>query len=152
MNTQIIRPPAFQKPSGRLNLSAEQSNLVSSVGTLVNLDVIPAVFTDGIENIVTHRITPGRAGFYSIVGMVRFIGTVDCTAYNCSIKVSGVEVCDNQNQAGESGSLSTLCVLPNFYLSASDYVELWATSFAGGDTVDIDSTNERTYLALQRVR
>lgn len=153
MNTQIIRPPAFQKPSGKLYLGTDQLNLVNTVATLVELDTIPAAFKDGIENIVTHRITPGRAGFYSIVGQVWFKSLIADKDYFAMIRISGATIaCDSNAHASYAAAVTAKCCLPNQYLSNTDYVQLYAQSFAGVDTVDIESTESRTFLAVQRVR
>lgn len=153
MNTQIIRPPAFQRPSGKLYLSADQLNLVDASVTLVELDAIPAAYKDGIENTGTYRITPGRAGFYSIVGQVRFKNVITDKDYYSMIRISGgAFVCEVCAHASYAAAVTAKCCLPNHYFSNTDYVQLWAESFAGVDTVDIDDTEARTFLAIQRVR
>jgi len=153
MSTQIIRPPAFQKPSGMMYLSADQLNLLDNTETLVELNTIWAGFNDAIENIVTHRITPGKAGFYSIVGQVRFKSVVADKSYHALIRRNTAAII--QNNASHSSDvlgLTAVCVVPNWYLAADDYIELYAVSNAGVDTVDIDSAELRTFLAIQRVR
>jgi hypothetical protein len=155
MHTQIIRPPAFQRPSGKLYLSAEQVNLVNSSLTLVELDTIPAAYKDGIENTSLHRITPGKAGFYCIVGQVYFWSCVADKSYFSLIRISGgAIVSDVSSHTGNQpgNAVTAKCSLPNQYLSKTDYVQLYAQSFAGVDTVDINPEESRTFLALQRVR
>jgi len=153
MSTRIIRPPAFQKPSGMMYLVGDQLNLVDNQETLVELNTIRVDFNDAIENIVTHRITPGKSGFYSIVGQVRFKSVVADKSYHALIRRNTVAIV--QNNAFHSSNalgLTAVCIVPNWYLEADDYIELYAVSNAGVDTVDIDGCELRTFLAVQRVR
>jgi hypothetical protein len=150
MNTQIIRPPAFQRPSGYMYLSASQLNLVDTVATLVALNAIGGGFTDGIEDTVTHRITPGKAGRYSVVGIVQFENVIADKSYQAELRVSGSIVMRDKRHSSLTDKMSARCILPCIRLSETDYLELWATSNAGVDTVDID--NLYTNLMVQRVR
>lgn len=154
MGAIIGSPPAYQnqRPSGKLYLNNDQLNLVDSAPTLVLLDTIPAAFVDGIENVATHRITPGVAGWYSIAGQVWFDNVIAAKKYRCAIMVSNQLVAVNYNHSSLADTLSCLCSVPCHYLTAVNYVELWATSFAGVHTVDIGIWEQYTYLAVQRVR
>ena len=149
---KITNPVANQRPNGKLYLDTVQLNLVHGAETLVLLDTIPASFVDGIENTVTHRITPGVAGWYSIVGHISFSQPVANTCYVCTVKVSGVIVCISYIHAALAYDVSPNCVLPCHYLTNTDFVELYATSRSGGNTVDIFDLEPKTFLAVQRVR
>jgi len=151
MGAIIGSPPAPQRPSGCLYLNNIQLNLVDSTPTLVLLETIPAEYTDGIENVGTHRITPGKAGFYSIVGKIRLEQVVADKKYEALIKVSGVVIHQQYIHASLADVIGVSCVIPCLYLTAANYVELWAESFAGVNTVDISSALD-TFLAVQRVR
>lgn len=151
MNTQIIRPPTFQRPSGGLNLGTVQSNLVNGVPTLVELDTIMAGFNDGIENTVTHRITPGRAGFYSIAGNLMLENLIADKYYKVILKVNGTTILQNNFHSSSIDLCGNQISLPSHYFSRTDYAELWAISYAGVDTVDI-LAGIYTCLVLQRVR
>jgi len=149
----IILSPAYQRPSGKLILDAPQLNLVNLTPTVVLLDVIPAVYVDGIENVGTHRITPGVAGFYSIVGQVSFSSVVADKSYCCYLTVNGVNVDRNLVHASYATlGVCAKCCQPNYYLSATDFVVLTALSYAGVNTVDVDNSYNSTFLAVQRVR
>lgn len=150
MQTQIIRPPAFQRPTGKLKLSGNQENIADSTATLVELDTIPANYKDGIENIVTHRITPGRAGFYSIAGVVQYYNNIATKFYESLIYVSAASVARSVAHSSLTDQICTPIMLPCFYLSPTDYVELYAYHEAGVGTIDISASY--TYLSVQRVR
>ena len=151
MGTRIIQPPAFQRPSGKIRLGTAMPNLVNATPTLVLLDVIPAEYVaDGICNTATHRITPGVAGFYSIVGQVNFSNVVAAKDYICHIYISAV-VYSSYVHTSLVSMVTAICSLPNQYLTAANYVELWAQSNSGDNTVDLLGDNA-TFLAVQRVR
>jgi len=153
MGQGIELPPAFQRPSGKLYLANNQLNLVSTVCTLVDLDTIPADFTDGIENTGTHRITPGYGGFYAITGQVTFEAVVADKDYEARVRLNGGGyICRNVSHASKAGSLSVPVSLSCQLMTVADYIELWAQSDAGVDTVDINISEVFTFLALQRVR
>ena len=150
MNTQIIRPPAFQKPSGKLVLNSNQLNIADNTATLVELDTIPSEYKDGIENTVTHRITPGRPGFYSIVGVIEFLSVIADKNYQAGVYVSGACINRHVVHSGVAYVIGALCSVPCHYLSAVDFVDLYAYHEAGAGTIDISAFY--TYLSVQRVR
>ena len=153
---KITTPPAgaSQRPNGHLYLGSNQLNLVNGVVTLVLLDAIPAQNTDGTENTVTHRITPGVAGFYSVVGQVMFKNCVVDKSYAAEILVNGGLIFQNWNHSsiGVNDYLCALCARPSLYLGPTDFVELHALSNSGDNTVDVVGGSAATYLELQRVR
>jgi len=149
----LIQPPAFQRPSSKLYLGSNQNDLVSGAPVLVTLDTKPAAYIDGIENVATHRITPGRPGFYAIVGSVFFVNVIASKVYHTLIKINGATfIAESVSHAVIVDDVSALCCVPNQYLAATDYIELYAMSEAGVNTVDVYGSEDRTYLAVQRVR
>jgi len=152
MTTKITPAPAYQRPSGKLYLLANQLNLVSGVWTLVELDTITTGFTDGIEDTTNHRITPSQAGFYDVKGRVTFDNTVADTLYYAAVRLNGsaYKSCERA-QASVAGPLSVSCHAL-LYLSATDFLELMGISLAGVNTVDIQEYERYTFLSLQRVR
>lgn len=149
----IITPaPAYQKPSGKLYLSADQLNLVNNTWTLVELDAIGAGFADGIENTGTHRITLVVPGFYTLLGQVTFKNAVVDCSYDARLYLNGSTLLLlNYNFSGRDGLYSVPVSCP-YKFNATDYVELWARSISGGDTVDIAGGVAFTFLSVQRVR
>ena len=153
MSTQIIRPPAFQRPSGYLGLSGIQYDIPNETYTVVELDQIPSDFNDGIENSVNHRITPGVAGFYAISAIIAFFDLVADKRYEASIELNGsTSIQATCSQASITGNEQLSCPIsiPCYYLSATDYLELVAWHRAGVDTININPSF--TFLAVQRVR
>lgn len=133
-----------------------QLNLVDDAPTLVLLDTVPAMFVDGIENIVTHRITPGVTGWYSIAGKVSFCNPVAGTNYSCYLQVSDLIVALSYATSHASFGpaiddlLTVQFTLPCYHLTWADFLDLWVISRSGDNTVDIGHLH--TFLSCQRVR
>ena len=152
MFAHINNPPCFQRPSGFLYRSIYQEDLIRNTLTLVELNTIPAEYTDGIENIVTHRIIPGINGFYNISGQVTFFGCGPDS--QCSVRIlrNAVEIHRNTLQIGAGIQIAPQCNLPCQYLLSTDFLELWAVVYGTLDTVDIMDGIAHTFLTVQRVR
>lgn len=152
MTTIIIPSRAKQRPSGKLYLSATQSNLVDGVITVVELNTVVTGFTDGIEDTVNHKITPGHAGFYHITGMVTFLNPVAARSYYAAIILNNDDYrCFHISWAG-GGTYFSVPVAALVKLTVTDYIQLWARSDSGDNTVDIQPGVHLTFLSVQRVR
>ena len=154
MGQQIVLPPAYQRPSGGLWRSGDQLNLVDGTPTLVLLNTVLSSFSDGIENVGTNRITPGVPGYYSILAQVNYKDTtvVADKTYTAEIWINGVMNRTKWSHSSSAGSLSVTCYKASTLIAlATDYIQLYATSNAGVDTVDIYG-NPGTLLEVQRVR
>jgi len=152
MTTEIRPPAAHQKPLGKLYLGVDQLDLVDNTPTLVLLDAMPASFTDGIEDRVNHKITPGVAGFYDVKGQAYLKDVVADKRYLLIIMLNAATprvVACSQAAMAEYMSIAASAL---FYLSATDYLRLYVTSKAGADTVGIDAGERYTFLSIQRVR
>lgn len=144
--------PDVLRPSGKLYLGTDQLNLVHGADTKVTLDTIATDFVDAIEDTANHKITPGYAGFYIVLGMVTFKNVVAAKTYRAGILVSNTFwPCYSVGHYGHGTQLS-VPVLGLVSLTASDYVELWARSNSGDNTVDVYGHESYTYLTAQRVR
>ncbi|MBE3087678.1 MAG: hypothetical protein IMZ71_00955 [Chloroflexi bacterium] len=130
--------------------------MVNFEETLVLLDAIPDYhFTDGIEDAANNRIKPGVAGFYAITGQVTFSNTLANKRYAVYLINSAYPLayaCKNYVHACLDSEITGRCCLPCIYLSAQDYVTLWAVSMQGDNTCSVEGSEEKTFLAVQRVR
>lgn len=151
---QIITPPPFKpEPSGKIYLSGLQLNLVDTVPTLILLDTIATDFNDGIEDVINHRITPGVAGFYYVSAQALLINLVADKQYTLVVEQSGGDQVEDTRQASLIANL-TLKIDYLCYLAFDEHLELWVTSYAGANTVDVygQAVNMATSLSVQRVR
>ena len=154
MSTQIIRPPAFQKPSGKLYLLSSQLNLVNGVATKVLFDTIAPNYKDAIEDIANSRIVLNATGFYLVVAHVFLTDTVADKAYKISIYENGAEKeCDYKHSGNNTLFQIGLEFTCLDYIEAGHYIEVFVTSQSGIDTADIyGGADKRTFLAIQRIR
>jgi len=152
MTTEITPARAHERPSGKMFLENIQLNLVNATWTKVLLDTIADGFTDDIEDTANHKITPGRAGYYNIVGQVCFVNIVAAKSYYASLMVNDVDWYGLVYAWGSGGTHLTVRTGDLLKLGATDYVTLWARSDSGDNTVDVTSYLYNTFLSLQRVR
>ncbi len=131
----------------RAYLSVQQDNLSNSIATKVLLDTENF---DVNNEFTSNRFTAKTAGYYLIFGSSNFTNVVADKMYETLIYVNGANqgYTDTHTSlvAAISSQVSTL-----IHLNVNDYVELYATSNAGVDTVGIMSGNGATYLAIQRL-
>ena len=155
---RITSPPAsadgyVPEPSGFLYLVSDQLNLVNGVFTKILLNGIGAGYTDGIENVVTHRICPGIAGYYSISACVYFQNAVASKNYTAAL-VDGGGFLQISYSIVHSNSIvnneltARLTVLKK--MAVDSWVELWAKSESGDNNVDVKSGY--SWMSVQRVR
>jgi len=158
MNTQIIRPPAYQKPSGAMRLDIAQDNILSGYQTRILLDKIdqPTRFIDGIEDVTNHQIKPLTPGIYMIWGQVTFKNIVADKFYEAIIYIASATEGARLGLHGSHDQLLTVPVFCVLWLSGNQEVSLEAQHNAGVDTIDIaclqDAGHNRTFLRVQRVR
>jgi len=149
---RIYGPPAFQRPNGKLYLSAQQDDIANTTWTLVNLNTIHADFNDAIENVGTHKIRPGIAGFYAIFGQAVFNHIIANKKYQVAVwRTGGGTILSNQH-ASFVDFLYVSCS-DIMYLDENDDVELRVYHNAGVGSIDVSTgTGKDTRLTIQRVR
>jgi len=126
-------------PSAGVYLSANLVNLVDSSPTKVPFDTEDYDFGGNFDTVNNRFIAP-RAGRYLITASLHWINLVSDRNYIVSIYVNGVFKRGNSAHASMLSALnSTICDILN--LSRNDFVEIYATSYAGVDTVDIAGWN-----------
>lgn len=141
----------MQQPSGHLHLGSPQNNIANITWTTVLLDTLRAGFTDGIENVGTHRITPAVAGLYLILGSIGWDSTIDNAVYYAGIRVNGVTVAQAVMPSNTGGELAVpvSCI---YRLTNVNWVELAAYHNDGTANPDIPASDTMTFLELHRLR
>ena len=149
---EIIQPPAFQRPSGKLYLSAPQLNLIDMMPIKVLFDAIAPNYADGIEDLVNNRITITLPGFYDVVAHAILNEVIADKAYAILIYLNGLAAQHDLKHSSNVNFLGLGYSLP-CYLDTGDFLEVFITSYAGADTVDVyGGVPIQTFLAVQRVR
>ena len=153
MNTQITRPPAYQKPTSFMALSAPVNNVTDATDFKVPLDV--KSYNDGIEDLINNRIVINRTGYYSVLGSVEFYNVIADKRYTCKLKVNGStfrEVVLHATPSWVSPHLIVSASRNSRLFDVNDYIELFARHDSGVSTIDISNSWHGTFLNLQRVR
>ena len=134
-------------PKARAYLSGTQSNLVSGIWTKVLLDTEDY---DVGGDFASNKFTAPVSGYYLVVGGVTFTEVVGLKRYGVAIWKNGAQITvANPHSALDTtfgASLSTI-----IHLDATNYVELYALSLAGVDTVDIISGSTQTFMAVHLI-
>ena len=137
--------------------NGDQFNLVHNVATKVLLNA-ETYDTDGdFDSTTNNRYDVPTSGFYDISGQIHFDDSdlVADKRYSTIIKVNGGTKSIGTQQAA-AGGLSALYIAPNVFdtlhLTAGDYVELFALSQSGTNTVDIRGTESFTYMTIKLVK
>jgi hypothetical protein len=126
-----------------------QDNLVNTTPTKVTLD---AETYDVGANFASNKFTAPFNGYYHITGTIEFVNAVADKGYVASIYVNNAAVA---NAWSTNGGYTTACaatVTDTVYLAATDYVELFAISYSGDNTVDINNGSANTYLSIHLVK
>lgn len=145
-----------QIPTGRIYLEATQHNVPDGSFQKILFDTISAGFTDGIEDIVNHRILPGVAGFYSVFASLELEGLIDQKMYNIHLTKNGflqahVHHVSPMTGGGTANHL-TLHVSSVIYMTAISYFEVGLYHNDATHNVDVLGETTGSYLAVQRVR
>ena len=140
--------PYTQRARGYRNGS--QDNLTNNLWTKVELNA--ETYDNGgiFDSVTNYRCTPGVAGYYVITGKVNFLNTIATKRYDVAIYVSGAGVTYDSGQTSLADYLGVY-VSDIVYLTDVNYVELYARSMSGGNTVDINGGTGDTYLCLHRI-
>ena len=155
----ISSPPVAltNKPSGKLYLRNSQDDLATGTLTKVEMADVMTGFTDGIEDTVNNRITPGVAGLYTVHALVDFIHIDQGAMQHLFLKMNGSDYHVQKEQASAVGGTAehqSMEVSIELWFDDDDYIELWVKTESSGDNVDVGGHTEgqATYLEVQRVR
>jgi len=136
------------KVMARVSLSDDQLNLVDSVATKV---LVSGIDFDVGDNFDSYKFTAPITGFYDIRGQVSFINVVADKRYSAHIFKNGLSIGSVTADTHSTSTAEISCfVACRKYLTAGQYIELYATSYAGVNTVDIQGYS-RTFLEVALV-
>jgi hypothetical protein len=144
--------PWITNIKARVFRNAEQSDLVNGTWTKVQLNAQlynPGNYFDKTTN---FRFTSPITGYYQIIGSVSFANLVADKRYLAGIYQDGTLMSQGEAHAAVASNL-TVSVSDILLLSKDSYVELWAQSNAGANTVDIAGSayNYLTYMAIHLI-
>jgi len=135
----------------RAYLSSNQADLVDGVWTKVNLNSVTYDLGGNFDTSSNYRFDAPVSGLYQVLGKIDLINTIANKNYAVSIYVNGSSVVHAHTNIGAATDEVDVEVNDLIFLNKDDYVELYAQSNAGVNTVDIDSDSEHTFLVVRLV-
>ena len=156
-NPPLTMPPPTQAPSGRIYRATPQNNINTGVQTTILLDTIDPLFTDGIEDVINHRILPGVAGWYLFFASMCWESVVDQMRYGLEVllhpSATGIGI-DHSCASGTGGTAKQEFrkVSDVIYLTAVQGIYMQAHHVDGSNLPDVVGGRYYTFLTVQRVR
>ena len=134
----------------RAYLAANQENLVNATWTKILLDTEDY---DLGSDFGTNKFTCDVAGYYDITGKVVLLtaSVVADKRYDAAIYINGAGVTRDYSHSSLASAL-TITTFKRAHLAVNDYVELYAMSNAGVDTVDVTGGITATSLEVFLVK
>jgi len=150
-----VNVPA-QTPNGRLYLENSQQNVQDGLFVKILFDSISAGFTDGIEDVVNHRIFPGVAGWYQVNAYLLLESLIDACRYAIHVTRSGILVAHAEYLSPKTGTSTayhiSLGVSDVIKLTALQYLEVGIHHLDATEIVDVLGEETGSFLSVQRVR
>jgi len=161
MGQRISAPPSrfpTQAPNGKLYSANNQDIPDGGAPVLVNLNTIHADFTDGIEDIVNHKITPGVLGWYLVTASICWESATADTRYDLSLTLNpgGIHRLFNSQVCVLTGGTNA-----HFFMKVTDVIkitdvsrffELNVVNNHVSDHATLINGHDKTYMTVQRVR
>ena len=136
----------------RAYLASSQLNLVNGAWTQVQI-ATESYDVGSFFNTGTYRAVPNVAGYYLVTAQVTFLNLVADKRYSAAIYYNGATVTTAHTQTGGTTDYVTVQVSNIFYCNGTtDYIELYARSGSGGNTVDLDGAESSTFMCVHLLR
>jgi len=127
-------------------LNSAQNNLTDATNVKVLLDT--EIYDIGADfDTANSRFTAPVSGYYLVSGAVGFSGVIADKTYQTLVYVNGIEVSYAMVHSSHTGSLRVQ-FSDIVYVSAGQYIELYARANAGASTVDLIAALASTYLNI----
>lgn len=135
------------KTKARAYLSANQLNLVSGSWTKLLLNSEDYDVGSDFDAVTNNRFDVLVTGYYLIETGIGFLNLIANKIYGASIYKNGTSIKKVIiSTAVTTGHTIQLGDMP--YLTATDYIELYAYSLAGVNTVGINAAKDYTHLTI----
>jgi len=145
-----------QTPSGRIYLETTQEDIADGLFVKILFDSISAGFTDGIEDLVNHRIFPAVAGWYQVNAYLELETLIDTKKYSIHLTRSGILVAHGEYMSPVTGASSayhiSLGISDVVKLTALQYLEVGINHNDATESVHVLGEETGSFLSVQRVR
>lgn len=149
-SVRVLRKKSVERVGCHVYLSANQLNLTSGNWTKVNLNT-REYDLGGNFDIVNYKFTAPVTGLYAFHAKIDFESVVANKTYAVGIYINNVLTFHKYSQNGAATDEIDSFISGESYLNAGDYIELYALSLAGVDTVDISGGNYHTILGVRLI-
>jgi len=147
-----------QTPNGKLFLNHNQDIVHGGAPVLVEIDEIHTDFTDGIEDIANHKITPGVIGWYLVIGKVCWESAEIDIRYDLSLTLNpgaahrlfDSQVCSLTGGTGAQFHCKVVDVIK--ITNVNQYFELKVVNNSVADHATLINGHDYTFMTVQRVR
>lgn len=99
------------------------------------------------DPVTNFRFTAPVTGYYSVTGAITYVSTVANKLYECHLCKNGAAFAKGAIWLPIASTVRVLCS-DIVYLTATQYIELYANHYAGVDTVDVYGDVADTYIAI----
>jgi hypothetical protein len=135
-------------PKARAYLDTSQLNLTNNTWTKVLL-VTESYDVGG--DFASYKFVAPVSGYYKVDGAILFLTPVADTRYAAGIYVNNALVAQNVTCNGGVTDAISATISDTIYLAATDYVELFARSNSGGNTVDMEAGAASTWMSVHLI-
>lgn len=137
-------------PRARMYLDQVQDNMTANAWAKIILNA-DDYDSDNITDLVNSRITPGVAGYYQVEGSITWdAGFAAGNRMGAKLRVNNATDKKAHHDHAGGTSWKTVHVSDNFYMSDTDYVELFGRPGTAGNTADVRQGSVNTNLYLYR--
>lgn len=138
-------------PKARAWLNGDQLNLVNNTWTKVTLNAETYDVGADFDSTTNNRFVAPVSGYYSIKASVLFLNLVADTRYAIGIYADGALVAHSISACGGVTDAVSATVSDTIYVAATSYVELYARSNSGGNTVDVEGLTGSTWMSVHLI-
>ena len=142
---------SIERVACRIYLGSNQGNLVDGTFTKVLLDTVTHDLGKNFDIVTNNRFDVPVSGLYKVWGKVDFVNTIADKDYVAAIYVDGSAISYGRVHTGDATNEIDALVNDEIYLRKDAYVELFAQSNSGGNTVDIKGASTDTFLGLRLI-
>ncbi len=131
----------------RAYLAANQADISDDTWTKVTLDTETYDIGNDFDNVTNYRFAAPVAGYYQVNALLTWTNIVADKQYLVAIYLNGTEVASQHSQSSHTSSIGG-SISDVIYLTAAQYLELYAYTDAGVGTTDLLGGSTVTFMSV----
>lgn len=141
----------IERVTCRVYLSTNQVDLTDTVWTKILVNTKSYDLGENFDNVTNYRFDVPVSGLYAIWGKVDFVNVAANKHYGVALYVNGSAVMHRYAHVSGTAQEVDANAYDEQFLKKGDYVELYAQSNAGVNTVDIEAGASHTLLGVRLI-